>query len=774
VSALPNEPFQAAPSHERLKALAFLLGTWAVFFARHLVTDGVPYYRDNLVTNLPLRRYLHERLLSGELPEWYPFESLGVPLIGQIANGVFHPATWLLLPLDPLSAVKWNLLLGYLVGAVGAYRFARLLPASRPAAVCAAVAFSLGGYALGVSSIVFYVMSQATLPWVAWAALKGVRKARPKDAAVLGVAWALVFLAGDPQGFVLCACPVALVLVEGVSLRRVAVLAIGGGLAALLIGIELWPSTVLAAQSLRMVGQPSPTLGLTWALHPLRVPEFVIPGYIPDPVRFRVVGDLLGGGSAVFSTTLFAGGGTLWLAAAGLASRKRLSWAFFALAVFAVWMALGDRGGLLPGVKEAVPFFKRLRYPEKYLAFFWLALIPLVASGFDHVRMRAVRWGRGALILAVGGGSLALWIRMRGLAADVWAAAGHSLGDGDPLIALVDGAWSRGLGWTAVFLALSGGVSWVAGARRGAALRLLPGLLFLELWNGNGAHLPLVPRMLFEAENPFVSAMRATAADGGAPAPPGRVLREVDPKVPSTVTEGGERWVLANLYLLKPDVAGLYGLPSLGDNLGGVSARYARVLGADSRQAPSLGPLFNGCFRVVDARRPLTEGEKRLSTEEALGLSLLYAPCRPRAYLAGTRKGVGTGGAEAKRASLLETTVPWDAGPELPFASGEVRWREYQPEHLVLEVEASGATALVVSDELTQGWSATLDGVKVPLYLTLGLVRGLSVPAGHHRVELTYRTPRLTEGMLSSLLGLVLALALTLESRFVRKAHLPK
>ncbi|HLL52030.1 MAG TPA: hypothetical protein VK447_00705, partial [Myxococcaceae bacterium] len=434
-AATPDVP--VSPPRGRLAACAFLAGTWVVFFARHLFTDGVPYYRDNLVTNLPLRRYLHDRFLSGELPHWYPYESLGVPFIGQVANGVFHPATWLLLPFDPLAAVKLNLVLAYLVGAVGAYRLARLLPSSRPAAALAAVAFAYGGYALGVSSIVFYAMSQATLPWVAWAALRVARKRRTKDAALLGLAWGLVFLAGDPQGFLLCGLVVLVALVEGVDARRLVLFAAAGGVAALLCGVELLPSTVVAARSLRVQGTPGPTMGLTWALHPLRLPELLIPGYIPDPVRFRVVGELLGGGTAVFATTLFAGGVTLLLGAAGVASRRRVPLAFAALGGLCLWLALGDRGGLLPLLKLAVPFFTRLRYPEKYVAFTWLALVPLVAAGLDHARARLDRWWKGALGLAAVCGLLALLAAWRGLSADVWAAVGRPLQAGDEVAGVV-------------------------------------------------------------------------------------------------------------------------------------------------------------------------------------------------------------------------------------------------------------------------------------------------------------------------------------------------
>jgi hypothetical protein len=703
----------------------------------------VPYYRDNLVTNLPLRRYLHERFLSGELPHWYPYESLGVPFIGQVASGVFHPATWLLLPFDPLAAVKLNLVLAYLVGAVGAYRLARLLPSSRPAAALAAVAFAYGGYALGVSSIVFYAMSQATLPWVAWAALRVARKRRTKDAALLGLAWGLMFLSGDPQGFLLCGLVVLVALVEGVDARRLVLFVAAGGVAALLCGVELLPSTVVAAQSLRVQGTPGPTMGLTWALHPLRLPELLIPGYIPDPVRFRVVGELLGGGTAVFATTLFAGGVTLLLACAGVASRRRV-----------------------PLLKRAVPFFTRLRYPEKYVAFTWLALVPLVAAGLDHARARLDRWWKGALGLAAACGLLALLTAWRGLSADVWAALGRPLPAGDEVAGVVDAAWRSGLLWTALFTALAAGALWAA-RRRPQVLLALPLLAFLELWRGNGAHLPLVPRALFDAENPFVEAIRARSPEGP---PPGRVLREVDPPVPSTVTGGGEPWVLANLYLLKADLSGLYGLPTLGDNLGAISARYATVLGAGSRMAPRRGPLFNGCFRVVDVRRPMGQGEERLAEEGALGLALLRSPCRPRAYLAGARPVGNLREATAALDALPPGVVVWEGGPEVAPepVSGTVRWLEYRPELLRLEVDAAARSALVISDELTEGWRATIDGAPADLFLTLGVARGLVVPPGRHQVTLTYRTPRLLEGALASGLGLLGAVALILGGRRTR------
>src|ERR1700687_5863991 len=108
----------AAPGTDlsRSSAKLFLLGGWLLFFGPQLASSAVPYYRDHLVTTIPLRHYTRERLLNRELPQWYPYESLGVPVIGQIALGTFPPFTFLFLPFRAVTAEKLSLLLSYLLG----------------------------------------------------------------------------------------------------------------------------------------------------------------------------------------------------------------------------------------------------------------------------------------------------------------------------------------------------------------------------------------------------------------------------------------------------------------------------------------------------------------------------------------------------------------------------------------------------------------------------------------------------------------------------------
>lgn len=179
----------------RFRAALALGVAWLVFFGVNLIdVNGVPYFRDTMQLYIPVRAFLHESLKSGRLPEWFPYELTGVPFIGQIVTATFHPQTLLFLPFAPAIAVKLNILTAFLFGEVGAYRLGRALGCSRSASVVSAFTLAFGGYAVGNHHNQPYLLSQVTLPWVAWAALGVVQRGRTRDVAALAFTWALIFL----------------------------------------------------------------------------------------------------------------------------------------------------------------------------------------------------------------------------------------------------------------------------------------------------------------------------------------------------------------------------------------------------------------------------------------------------------------------------------------------------------------------------------------------------------------------------------------------------
>jgi uncharacterized membrane protein YfhO len=58
-----------------------------------------------------------------------------------------------------------------------------------------------------------------------------------------------------------------------------------------------------------------------------------------------------------------------------------------------------------------------------------------------------------------------------------------------------------------------------------------------------------------------------------------------------------------------------------------------------------------------------------------------------------------------------------------------------------MDVDCPGDAFLVLSERFDDGWGATIDGTEIPVRRAYGLVLGVSVPPGQHRLEVRYRPP---------------------------------
>lgn len=93
----------------------------------------------------------------------------------------------------------------------------------------------------------------------------------------------------------------------------------------------------------------------------------------------------------------------------------------------------------------------------------------------------------------------------------------------------------------------------------------------------------------------------------------------------------------------------------------------------------------------------------------------------------------------------------------------------YSPEYIDITAASETATTLFIADAFADGWRATIDGEEVPIFPGLIAGRAIAVPAGEHRVELTYRTPGLRVGLVLSAIGWLAIAALAFWGRRRRR-----
>ncbi|RKH60866.1 hypothetical protein D7X96_32780 [Corallococcus interemptor] len=774
-------------------AVAALL--WGLFFFRALSTSGVFMAGDTLRAFYPMRAYWASRVSALEFPDWLPYDGLGQSFPGIFITGTFHPFLWLHLVLPFALAAKLTLLACFPLALGGTYALVRAWDVPRAGALFAAVTFTFSGYLVCITNNPTYLQAASTLPLALWLALRFLREPGLTRLTLAGMVLALVAFAGDAQAFVMAnACIVCLAALDpraGPWRRRVGacvLLILAGGL---LAAPQLLPAAALTAGS--EPGARSLVEAQRFSLHPLRLWELVLGPFLADAqgtqgIPVAVVRHLVpsGGFNRTWVDSVYVGTPACVLALAGLAAsvRQWRAWVFAALVLLLAALCLGDALPVYGWVYQLVPFWRPFRYPEKLVPLLSLGLA--VAAGLGWKRCltpggsaRAVVWvgllvalpcAGLALVDATGQGWSQHWLRVR------WPD--------------VPGPVLQGLSGNVLASAVAGAVL----ASACAALIFLrerpslQGALLVALqWGALAwAHEPLYqlsPEELLTTPPAFVERIRALTAPGE------RVrvassLRDLPPPRLAGVRYN-DALNLLQLSVLAPDMVALWGLESANEYLPGVSPRV-RQLKADrvhwfTRLAPRLGTRF-----VAFATAEQRELGARLSArstfvDPVLGLTLVeYADAAPRIHLA--RPECVEGRAEAARRMLSPQLPPSDvaivecqaalpATPEGPL--GRIDVAPGTLEHLTVEVEALAPAVLVVNDAYQPGWRASVDGQDVLILPANVAVRAVPVPAGRHLVELRYRTPGLTAGLLVgalSWLGLALA---CLGKRFLPRRRAP-
>jgi hypothetical protein len=795
--------------HPRLRATLALFASWVIFFSSVIFTSRVLFDRDLMLTELPLRQYMAERLASGEIPQWFPYEILGLPFSGSLVASPFHPQAVLHLLFSVAVATKWRILLAYLFGLAGMYRLIRLLGGTRVAAVGGSWAFAFSGYAVSVNNDIPFLMPMSTAPWLYASMWRMTRRENPRDVAAAGFWWAMIMTGGDAQlfvesgliglGLLLASSRVtiaglrafvtkpSLAFLPGdwrAFLRTPLARFIGAGvIATLLCAAEVLPALMLRNENERAVWKETNTLAKGWAIHPYRLLDFFIPRFTPDQFR-EEAGWLIGKRIDYFAFTVFVGATVAVIAAMGVLAnvrRSRVTIALFASCVAAFILSMGYyAGGTLFGTHFSVlqtlwklaPPFTKFRYPEKYLAVFVLMLGPLTALGIDA----AVTHGRraGQIALGIGGFVLAValtvpgltlvknWMQFTGVPLDSRRTVS------DELQAALAQSWTTGLTQTGIaFLVVGLLLLRVAIDQR--LLLLLPLAIFADLAIGNTGRMPLVDREVAEdvgsLERQLLTLQRPRQ-------PPLRIF----PAAPDTsfdLLAPDIRVAKTHLFSYSNDGARGHIAPF---DINSPSEEWRVLQTFFGRTAPAIGdwiPRFNVCYRVATDRAPEAEGETPVPGMSDGDFRVVKHDCQSRAYLASAIR-VDTGKGEIAdfhaagdimRPGLPRNQVVWEKGPEIVGGGGGVHWVSAEPERLEMEVTAQAQSALVVSDAYALGWTATVDGNPTPIYATNGAGRGVVVPEGKHTVVMTYEAPGLRLGLWLGALGLLICLGFAGWSR---------
>lgn len=765
--------------HERRRTalcVTILLGLVLLFYYRLWWPGLILIRRDAIGLFAPVKQYLAERLLQGDMPQWFPYEGLGRSFISPAVTGVFHFFSLLYLLLPAHEAYRLSVLLSCVAGAVGAYALARTLHCSRAGSMMAGIVLVCSGYAASLTENVVYLYSLCVMPWFC-AALDRAVTARWKWAVAAAAVWASVFLNGDIQtgyyyGFVALAwCAMR---AEG-NYGRAALTVLGVTvMAALLAGVQLAPSAGAFLVSDRLESGQFHRTAVAWSTHPLRLLTMAASPTDLEEAEVEVAKfffGVTGTPTGFMALSLYVGMPVTGLVILGGWYRRDLRGLVW-LGCAALWLALGRYGGLYDVLYHTVPFWSAFRYPEKLMAVASLPIAMLAGAGLDECRRGrtgVVVWS--GLTLA----GLGSWGLFQMDATSAWMAG---LSGAPPALAvkLADSLSEACL--LGALATLGAGVVVVSMRRSRLPERILLGMLALvvtlDLSRVNQEAYRTGPAAIVR-ESPLFARLLG-GEDGGEGLGRVRVFSRpqstfIYPVQPLSFTGVLAFITRQGLYM---DLGAEFRIESVNPYLPGYGVRTAELANIIWEGGLGIQALarFNAGYLIGDDRlfEKAPFSGMVLAGLPGYGLTLVKNPVAPspRAYLSRRPERAAASvslSALVRRRDFLSGDADVIEAPDelLPGAShgGRVGIVRYRPEEVSVGVETPTPAVLVLLDAFEAGWRASLeDGRELPIWRANALVRAVPVPAGDHQVTFTYRTPLLAAGAWCSFAGVLLCLGL--------------
>jgi hypothetical protein len=762
---------------------ALLAAAWlSILFAPLLVVGQALANRDIAVFHLPLRAIFGELAAYG-LPLWNPWVHGGQPIISNPSYGAFYPPSWLVVVVEPATALTLLVLIHGALAFAGAWRLARHFGCSRGVAALAAVAYSGSGPYLSMLSAFTLYCSLAWLPWVlVW----GDRTLRPlagepwwRPGILAGFAMGLQLLNGEPSTVVMSGLAL-LSLAAGTLVRRPAV-------ALRLLVPILFASALSAVQILPTLSRlaDSPRQGLTaahaaiWSMRPQRLIEVFIPRFFGDPNRYlegNYFGWDLEDRNYPYVESLYPG---LLLAVLGAASLlrsripRRSAWGLALLGGCA--LSFGRYNPAYPLLRR-VPVLSLLRFPEKFAILAVLALVIAGVLGWQRLleEREAGRPSVADFPLAM---TLAVLIVVLALTAflyldpraAVWLLSQHL----PP--ALVPAAqesalpFARAQGWSAAGTAGAVAALFALCRWRRPSRRLLEGLALLlvaaDLWYYVHRLLVTIPASHYRRPPPLAAALlpardrifvQIVDAERGE-----KLKRSGDPETLVTRTTmarldsySGLLWHIAYAFETDFDFM-LTGWGRTADEILVTEApsreRTYRYLGVWNVGTLVLHEEPQGPEGVKD---PLA-ASLRLSRNPYVLSRFRFVPeatFQPT-YAAALSAARGETWRVARHEQLVRPgrppeSVSFRSRPHLLGLSDEGG-------RIRLDYAAEDGALWIAAMTFDRGWLASVDGHPVPVFPTAACQVGLLLPPGQHRVLLHYHERLLRPGAALTLTALL-------------------
>lgn len=795
--------FQKMDWKKEYKYLILIFGVHLLFFEDILFRGGYMYpFPDIFQGVYPLCYFtLEEWSKSGEFPLWVPYVECGV--FNTVPFLVFSPlnfALYLFLPL--MVAIKWSIVLVFLLCGTFTYIYARSISLSPVCSLLSAICYSMNGFFISYLDDFHVLHAIAFLPLSLYVIEKSMIKKNPAILSYLAPVLAVQAMGGQPQ-FVLYSLMVLpfyfgfnlyyLSREKGISgglFLKYSFFFISSLILALGIGsLTLLPTYEYVSYSYR--GHDcSPFSATTGSLNPLELLNLLFPHF------FGTISPL-GGADANYwglgaSSSLYGYVGFFPLVLAGVAitskSIQRRNILFFTfLLFFSVLFAMGQYGPFAFVIPK-LPFLKLTRNVDRALMLYVFSVSILSGWGLKRLLELGESLKRVRKVLLYFLGTLCLSVVVVHLLLSVYHVpfvkiatqffATHPEYSARPAETLPDRILTTvSFFYPPLLLTIVLGLIMV----------LLISLLIAKRVSSNTVGylvvaFTLVPLFYFGKTFYYV---RSDSSLLEAPA----VAKFLRNNYPDSIgkyrvfTPGviAGQIIPYNDYALKKEWLFLssnilYDIETVNDLSNNTEARYFALIdplvrGNESQilERKKMLDLLNVRFIITNANlthHELQEVYKQGNIKVYENITFL-----PRAFLVNRIEVIpdekelldklSSPSFDVKETVLLEKKLSKPIGAGLLYEVGNVT---HTTNKLSIRVESDSDTFLFVSEKYYPGWRCHIDNKEVEIYRANYAFRGVPIPKGKHVVIFTYQPMIVRLGLYVSLVSLLACSILIITS----------
>ena len=706
---------------------------------------------------------------DGRGPWWDPYEAYGQPFAAAQQTQPFYPLTFAA-SLHPSARVwSWYIVARFALAGVFGALFV-LFFGSRTAAVAGGIATALCGYFVAYYSMP-HLSVEVLAPALLWACEYLLRRPGPGSVATTAAVFAAEFFGGMPESMVLAVGSAFVYVVVRLAFERrlylFALLPFGAAFAlgTAVAGASLLPLAELLARSFDTHRTAAVALGLTGENLPLAKSLMLQLAPLAYGAPF---GDLTGPGPTGMQGYVGAVVALGALAAVAAAFRRdvpiAVRGAVAALAIVVAFSYLKNQQsplvnwvGALP-VARLVIFYKydqaligvgcgllcglgvtaveRAWVRSREIALAYTLVLATIVVCFAYEIAHVVAPSPGPLYFAVAFAVVTLCAAA--LALSLRSRAGYAG------FALVVGIAAAGQYYVPMYGLLSRIPSVHADPYRGGPYvtelrnRLggsrervlgLAEMLGADWGGASGLDTPESLNALYPAR--YLPFLRRFLGSGD-PSNGDLVERFVGFSPPSLATELAHRWLTLSSvrFVVIPPEKRLHGT-----GLGLVYDRDARIYAFDS-------PLPRAS--IFHRVRTVRDGDAALAALAAPAFDL-------------------------RRELVLEAPAPDRPGP--PAGNEHAAIAVRGAGMVAIEATLSAPGYVLLNDTWYPGWVATVDGQETPVLQADYLFRAVAVPAGSHRIVYTYRSAAVRNGVIASVLGLLILLGCAVAAARSKRAR---